>query len=276
MIQEDFIDSQNIKEESGYKFTQFIFSLGYRFKNFYDNLIWKMNDYRSHLESGGDESWGINGKQRDILLSGSTRDLSIINGIKTILENMTIRLEQGIDDSDYDTLSRFSNAFLAGTEEMGKPKNNNIVESITDLLDSIELKSRLFLNCCFIKNFEYAIKNMDFNEFMMSIQSDDGIPPKEYNDRLDTLEKRLNEIMDKLSGVSMTLDFGQVDRSKSLMESSVSINNIFKNFDFSVEGVKTMPQVFKDLLEEWELELEMQCNLVDRVLEKKISDNEGV
>ena len=117
---------------------------------------------------------------------------------------------------------------------------------------------------------------MDFNEFMMSIQSDDGIPPKEYNDRLDTLEKRLNEVRDKLSGVSMTLDFGQVDRSKSLMESSVSINNIFKNFDFSVEGVKTIPQVFKDLLDEWELELGMQCNLVDRVLEKKISDNEGV
>ena len=258
MRKEEELEPLDIKEDSGFVYLQFITEIGTRFKDIYLTLLPKLKKYREELKDG--EGWGIKVSHRKILLEGSGKDMEVTESIENLLSGMSKKMERGVEEEDYEVLARFTKLF---TDD-----GADVVDGLLEMMDMIELKGRLFINCCFVKKLESELKGIK-----REIEPGEKVTVKEFNKRVEKLTDRAMETYAKLPGeddeTQMAKEnFNLMDRANSLMKSLLSINNIFESLDFSDMGIDKLPPVFSELLNEWETEVNLQCKIIDKVIDE--------
>lgn len=263
-IEEHNVKKFDIKKDNGFIYLNFIITLGFRFKDFYNDPFKKLKRYVDELENGS--GFGIGNKQKQILLSGTNRDIGISESLEDLLIRMTERMEQGVTESDYEVLNRFTKLFLKESNEYGIGAED-VIDGLLELIDLIELKGRLFINCCFIKKFETKLENLDYSDLL----SKNTILVEEFYQRVKNIKDRTQNILDKLLDElnylsDETKEFDTLNRAITLIRSSSEINNQLSILDFSEEGLVKLPGMFRELIDEWDQENEMQCKIVSRIL----------
>lgn len=255
------INEINIKLEEGFEFLVFILSVSCKYKEF-DDYLPKILDYKDNVAN---DVYKIKKSEKKILLEKISSDLLLIKSVGTLLMTMMGRLESGLTKYDYDVINRFAQIYSKDRKEVQHP--TDILDELLFYLDTVELRCRLFVNCCFMKKIQNVVEGIKKDPDSLELDYTE----EEFNKDLDELDEIVNSR--DIVRVKENPDLDEEEKDKifkynALVDSMLSIYDIFVSLGPDSVKFPFFPRCLKTLIDEWKVEMTQQCNLLKKYEEK--------
>ena len=176
------INEINIKLEEGFEFLVFILSVSRKYKEL-DDYIPRILDYKDNVVN---DVYKIKKSEKKILLEKISSDLLLIKSVGTLLMTMMERLESGLTKHDYEVINKFAQIYSGDRKEV--QHSTDILDELLFYLDTVELRCRLFVNCCFIKKIQNVVEGIKKDPDSLELDYTE----EEFNKDLDELDEIVN------------------------------------------------------------------------------------
>ena len=176
------INEINIKLEEGFEFLVFILSVSRKYKEL-DDYIPRILDYKDNVVN---DVYKIKKSEKKILLEKISSDLLLIKSVGTLLMTMMERLESGLTKHDYEVINKFAQIYSGDRKEVQHP--TDILDELLFYLDTVELRCRLFVNCCFMKKIQNVVEGIKKDPDSLELDYTE----EEFNKDLDELDEIVN------------------------------------------------------------------------------------
>lgn len=259
------INEINIKLEDGFEFLVFILSVSCKYKEF-DDYLPRILDYKDNVAN---DVYKIKKSEKKILLEKISSDLLLIKSVGALLMTMMERLENGLTKYDYEVINKFSQIYSKDRKEVQHP--TDILDELLFYLDTVELRCRLFVNCCFMKKIQNVVEGIKKDPDSLELDYTE----EEFNKDLDELDEIVNSR--NIVRIKENPDLDEEEKDKifkynALVDSMLSIYDIFVSLGPGSVKFPFFPRCLKTLIDEWKVEMTQQCDFLKKYEEKAFSE----